>query len=57
MGCEGPLGLKNGQAGQAVISCVAASDITYIRIDLDGDKAFDVTLLINGDHRAGVTNL
>ena len=46
-----------GQAGQAVVSYVAGSDTTYVRIDLDGDKNFDTTLLINGDHRSGVTNL
>jgi Ca2+-binding RTX toxin-like protein len=51
------VGRFTGQAGQAVLSYVAGSDTTYVRIDLDGDKQFDATLLISGDHRGSETNL
>ncbi|MBP7704895.1 MAG: VCBS repeat-containing protein [Caulobacter sp.] len=44
-------------AGQAVLSYNAVSDVTYLRLDTNGDGVIDAQLAINGDHRGSETNL
>jgi Ca2+-binding RTX toxin-like protein len=43
-------------AGQAVLVYAATSDVTYLRVDVDGDGRHDVQITIDGDHTGSTGN-
>lgn len=43
----------NGQAGQATLAYVAASNTTLLRLDIDGDRKIDLQVKIVGDATGG----
>jgi Ca2+-binding RTX toxin-like protein len=43
----------SGQAGQATLTWVAASNTTLLRIDVDGDRKIDLQVKITGDATGG----
>lgn len=44
----------SGQAGQATLTYVAASDTTLLRLDVDGDRKIDLQVKIAGDATGGI---
>ena len=42
----------DGHAGRLVLAYDAVRDVTFVRLDTDGDNVADQTLLLTGDHHA-----
>ncbi len=47
----------SGAAGQAVLTYAAASNLTTLNVDLDGDGVTDYRIILTGDHRGTTSNL